>query len=93
MSELEIGDYVLATKWHDGDPHDHWAVGFYDGKVKGNRYLVIDNNGDQFRRIGFRRIKKISANRGNWLVKHTDDIQSGSHSLWWWVRAKMGKEV
>jgi len=28
--EMKHGDYVLATKYRDGDPQDHWAVGFYD---------------------------------------------------------------
>ncbi len=26
---LCVGDYVLATKYHDGNPQDHWCVGFY----------------------------------------------------------------
>lgn len=30
-SQPKVGDYVLATKYHDGGSLDHWAVGFYAG--------------------------------------------------------------
>lgn len=90
--ELKAGDYVLATKWSDGDPGDQWAVGFYTGmlpKTSGDRYLVADAEGKQFRSNGFRRVKKISADRGRWLLEHKQDIEQGGRSLWWWVRARM----
>jgi hypothetical protein len=28
MVIIGLGDYVLATKFTDGDPHDHFVVGF-----------------------------------------------------------------
>ena len=102
MTELKQGDYVLATKYHDGDPGDQWAVGFYDRPlVKGSsiRHLVVDNEGKQFRRNGFRRVEKISHARGEFIVSHQADIEAswrwyrprtkGHRSLWGWKRAKM----
>ena len=89
MSNVDIGDYVLATKWDDGDPCDHWVVGFFTGilpKASGNRYMVADAEGNQFRGNGFRRIRKISLERGRWLLEHKQEITNGSKSLWSWVR-------
>jgi len=89
---LKPGDYVLATKWSDGDPNDHWAVGFFSGmlaKKSGDRYMVEDGEGNQFRGNGFRRVKKISLERGRWLLEHKQDITNGNRSLWWWVRTRM----
>jgi hypothetical protein len=91
MSNLSNGDYVLATKYHDGDPGDHFAVGFYAGTLEGrpDRYLVVDINGKPFRANGFRRIKKISTARGVWIIEHLGLIEGSSHSVWWWVRRPM----
>lgn len=93
MTKLPMpGDYVLATKYSDGDPCDHWAVGFYDcplQKTIETRYMVVDSYGRQFRGNGFRRIKKISAERGAWLLAHKSEIEMGAHSVWWWVRRRM----
>jgi hypothetical protein len=83
------GDYVLATKWRDGDPRDHWCVGFYDDERDGRHY-VTDEKGIQFRANGFRRVKKIPQKRGEFLLKNTSTITSGFRSLWWWVRCSMG---
>jgi len=94
MPLLCAGDYVLATKYSDGDPHDQWCVGFYHSTLDygegSERYQVIDGEGKQFRGNGFRRIKKISRERGEFILKNTQNIQSGSRSLWWWARAKIG---
>ena len=90
-----LGDYVLATKFHDGDPGDHWAIGFFTGilpKCTGDRYMVADIDGNQFRGNGFRRVKKINSERGRWLLEHREDITGGVRSLWWWVRASMERE-
>ena len=90
---IKPGDYVLATKFHDGDPGDHWVVGFFSGmlpKITGDRYMVVDADGNQFRGNGFRRIKRISYERGQWLLEHRNSIRDGTYSVWWWVSAKMG---
>jgi len=93
---LKEGDYVLATKYHDGDPGDHFCVGFYRGTLaefgKPDRHLVADNDGIPFRANGFRRVKKISARRGAWLVERMSDIETFSRSVWWWSRRPMGRE-
>ena len=104
MSKLEKGDYVLATKYSDGDPGDQWAVGFYDRPLQvghETRHLVVDNDGNQFRRNGFRRVEKISPARGEFIVSHEEEIEAswpsyrprkkGCRSLWGWKRAKMKK--
>jgi len=89
MRALKKGDYVLAMKWNDGDPRDHWAVGFYDRVAEFNstRHLVTDANGVQFRNNGFRRVQKISAERGKFLVENKDRITGCSASLLFWLRA------
>lgn len=61
---LKPGDYVLATKWPDGDPKDHWVVGFYANTIWGDRIIVVDGKGRTFRPGGFRRAEKISAELG-----------------------------
>ena len=89
----EIGDYVLATKYNDGDPQDHWAIGFFDGLTsphyKEPRYNVQDGAGNQFRGNGFRRVKKISAERGEWMLKNKNLIELSSFSVWHFARCKM----
>jgi len=88
--ELMPGDYVLATKYSDGDPQDQWAVGFFVGMLpRSNRYQVVDADGKLFRGNGFRRAKKIRKERGRWLVEHMADIESSGRSVWWWARRTM----
>lgn len=90
--KLELGDYVLATKYSDGDPQDQWCVGFYAGvleKTTEERFLVVDEKGVSFRGNGFRRIKKISHDRGCWIIKNMEEISIGRRSVWWWARKKM----
>lgn len=62
------GDLVLATKYSDGDPQDHWVVGFYDCECLG-RHLVMDHNGNQMRANGFRRVGALHelAGIGCWI--------------------------
>lgn len=83
-----LGDYVLATKYSDGDPQDHWVVGFYDREQAGRHY-VVDSNGQQMRGNGFRRVAKISSERGAWLQKNARDIELSGHSAWHWKRVTM----
>lgn len=92
--ELVKGSYVLATKYTDGDPGDHFCVGFYDGLLdelydsESKRHLVINGKGEQFRNNGFRRVARISTRRGEWIVKHFALIESQDKiSVWHWYRA------
>lgn len=88
MTELKKADYVLATKWSDGDPRDQWAIGLYDGLTehKPVRHLVVDNNGKQFRPGGFRRAKAIKPEVGDWLLARKDQIEMSTRSLWGWEK-------
>ena len=83
---IAIGDYVLATKYSDGDPQDHWVVGFFDGVTSPHydpaRYNVVDSDGQQFRGNGFRRVEKITEETGLWLLNHVDEITQSGRSVW-----------
>lgn len=68
---IEAGDYVLATKYEDGDTGDHYVIGFFDSMLpKGSteRYMVVDSEGKQMRGNGFRRAEKITTEEGQWLL-------------------------
>lgn len=91
---IKNGDYCIATKWQDGDPQDQWAVGFYSGllpKSTGDRHLVVDSEGHQFRANGFRRVEKISSERGALLVKLAKRIEQSGRSVWYWRRLPIAK--
>lgn len=88
---IKKGDYVLASKYRDGDPGDQFCVGFYDssfGDGTGTRHLVLDSEGKQFRRNGFRRVARIGNERGKWIVQHLTLIEKmgGRYSVWHWFR-------
>jgi hypothetical protein len=89
---IKKGDYVLASKYRDGDPGDHFCIGFYDSSFGDGiavRHLIIDGAGQQFRRNGFRRVAKIGCDRGEWIVKHLALIErfKSRYSVWHWYRA------
>lgn len=88
LTGLLAGDYVLATKYSDGDPQDHWCVGFLHSmlpKAGGDRFQVVDSDGNQFRGNGFRRVQKIGANEGKWLLEHAAEIEASERSVWDWL--------
>ncbi len=93
MSALEIGDYVLASKYNDGDPCDHFCVGYYAGSFDHHgqiRHLVKDRKGNSFRGNGFRRVAKISTKRGNALVSIMPIIgDKPGRSVWYWYGAPL----
>jgi hypothetical protein len=82
---FSIGDYVLATKWNDGSSKDDWCIGFFKTFNK-DRYYIVDLNGNSLRVNGFRRCKKISKKRGEFILSKIDLIQMSSKSLWFWMR-------
>lgn len=85
-TQLKIGDYVLATKWRDGDPCDSFCVGFFSGMLE-DRFLVVNNYGTLFRASGFRRCEKISHHVGEVLCKAMRIISDRpGRSLWYWRR-------
>ena len=81
----DVGAYVLATKYRDGDPCDQFSVGWVSGYCDLNdRTLVVDDKGTQFRANGFRRVECITAAEGRALVKLSDEIgDKPGQSLWW----------
>lgn len=82
---IKKGEYVLATKYTDGDPQDHWCVGFYSIKID-DRHYIVDNNGIKFRTNGFRRVAKISKALGKYLLSDKHKIERSNRSLWWWKK-------
>ena len=89
---INNGDYVVATKYRDGDPVDQFCIGFYKGfyiHYGETRHLVVDSNGTNFRINGFRRVARISSKRGSWMVDHLKHIETmkDRFSVWHWVRA------
>ena len=78
------GEYVLATKWGDGDPGDHWGVGFYD-RFENGRHYVVDRAGKQIRGNGFRRVGRITVDVGRWLLSAAKSLEAsppGTVNLW-----------
>lgn len=80
---MKKGDYVLATKFSDGDPADQFAVGFYD-RFDGGRHFVVDSNGTQMRANGFRRAEPVAREVGAEIVRSAQDLES---------RALAGEEI
>jgi len=82
---LQKGDYVLATKWHDGDPCDHFYVGFYKESYNyGRRHLIVDENDNLVRGNGFRRVEAITAEEGKAIIALFPKIgDKPGRSIWW----------
>ena len=92
MKPLVRGDYVLATKYADGDPRDHFCVGFLretlaEPSAPAVRYLVDDGKGQLSRLNGFRRCERISQRAGAALCAAMPIIgDRQGKSVWWWRR-------
>ena len=89
MDKLEVkhGDYVLATKWFDGDPGDAWAVGYYDREQNGRHYVTYGKGDDrQIRHNGYRSVARISEEVGKWLINDVapslEKSPPGTVNLW-----------
>lgn len=91
MSDLQKGDYVLATKWHDGDSRDQWCCGFFEGMTghDNQRYDVVDSEGRPFRSNGFRRCEKIHPVIGKYLVENSQYISAIKLPLWEYIASEM----
>jgi len=79
------GDYVLATKYEDGDPADHWFVGIYSHQTN-DRHHVVDSNGHMPRQNGFRRVERITEEEGKWILNNTElrlaEFETQQKSVW-----------
>lgn len=93
---MKSGDYVLATKYNDGDPQDQWCVGFWAGHTphKPRRHVVVDNLGAPFRGNGFRSASKITMTQGAYIMEHKSDIEQSDRSIWSWLEiAKQAERI
>lgn len=88
---LTKGDYVLATKYDDGDPGDPWAIGFYSepGPPAGDRarYRVTLADGSiLYGPNGFRRVRRgLREDVGRWLLESATALERsppGTVNLW-----------
>jgi hypothetical protein len=85
----QIGDYVLATRWHDGDPCDPFCIGFYAEKWSsetGNqiRHYVIYGDETSSHGGSFRRAEAITEEEGKALVALLPEIgDKPGRSVWW----------
>ena len=90
------GDYVLAAKYSDGDPQDHWCIGFYKYHYTNSAHvklhIVADANGKSFRANGFRRVEKISKERGAWMLQNARAIESSGRSVWHFAACEMNQD-
>jgi hypothetical protein len=89
---IAIGTYVVATKYLDGDPGDQFCIGFYNGSYENGhetRHFVVDGDGKSFRFNGFRRVARVGAKRGEWMVRNLTLIERmmDRYSVWHWYRA------
>lgn len=78
--KLKLGDYVLATKWHDGCVSDHWCVGYYVDDLR-DRYLIEDDQGHLFRTTGFRTAQKITPEEGKFLLETIPPLEGGDECI------------
>ncbi len=89
---LKPGTYVLATKYADGDPRDHFAVGFYAETIEypsETRHIVNDDQGFPIRANGFRRVARLSRRRGAAIVRNISRIEKSEYSVWHWYWAPL----
>lgn len=94
MKPIAVGDYVLATKYNDGDPKDGWAVGWV-GSITNHfdsiRYIIVDANKTVIGRAnGFKRAKRISGEKGAFMVTYGVAIEKWyGYSMWTMYRTSM----
>lgn len=93
-SAPQVGDYVLATKWSDGDPCDHFYVGFVSGVTHHGKFLIVDNDGNNQRGNGFIRAEKITEDEGRILCELIPEIgDRPGNSLWWHLAQIRGEQL
>lgn len=93
MKKIEIGDYVLATKWSDGKLADPWAIGFVSEIVEiygKPRYMISHENGDLISRTAHRRAERITPFVGAELIRLSEEYDwELYHHLSMWGMKRM----
>jgi hypothetical protein len=91
----DVGDYVLATKYDEGDPCDHFVVGFVSGYTDHTppRYMIVDNEGHNQRCNGFRRAERITETEGRMLVEIFPQIGDKIGPSVWWHLSKIRRRL
>ena len=88
----DIGDYVLASRWSDGDPKDPWVVGvLMDVKSDSVGYwykVAYEKDGKPAAR-SCRRAERISIRRGVLLLGLAPVIETRNASVWRWKNMKI----
>lgn len=78
VGDVNPGDYVLATKFSDGDPADPWCVGYFIGSENGRYFVGDSTNGPGprgYRYNGFRHVDLIDEELGAWLVHNATELE------------------
>ena len=85
---LKQGDLVLATKYSDGDPQDHFCVGYFRDMTTHDepRYNVVNEDGELFRGNGFRKCRKIEKAHAQEIINKFEIIERSGISVWKWLR-------
>lgn len=70
-TKLNLGDYVLASKYSDCDPNDPWRVGFIVKIIitsRGERYVIGEEDGTWSDMREYRHAKIITKEEGKlWI--------------------------
>lgn len=84
---LEVGDYVLASKYRDGDPNDPWFVGFIKQIIRCedyDKYKIADEDGNLLYSSMLARAERIGKANGHQLVRCKKYIKESNKSVYYW---------
>lgn len=88
-ADVEIGSYVLGTKFTDGDPGDPWGIGIYAGSYEHfgtiRHHINMTDGTPIYPRRGFERVGRITDEFGNWLYSVRHELERsppGTVNLW-----------
>ena len=70
-SAAEPGDYVLGTSYWDGDAHDPWFVGFFDGGNNVKGFRILNQDGALITQAHISRCELITQDVGSKLLDGT----------------------
>lgn len=82
---MKTGEYVIGMTGGTGDP---WAVGYYGGRLGG--HIVTHADGSPIDGRTYRRVRRVSKERGEWLLANARDIERSF--LGWGAVLRMSME-